>query len=77
MVNNTAAVMTGAGPEADVEFHVRHDDEGQPTALIVPDEGSSFFWINAAAPVHDQLLMFLVQIEKHGEGTFGFREIAR
>ena len=77
MINNTAAVMSGSGPAAQVEFFVRRNSDGEAEALIVPEDGNGFFWIHAAAHANKRLLLFLVQIEKHGEGAFGFREIGR
>ena len=77
MVNNTVAIQHVAPEDAHVDFHVEHDADGNATAVFRPESGHGFFWVHAAEMVKSRLFVFLVEIEKHDDSTFGFRETGR
>ncbi len=76
LVNNTAAVQTGHGGAASLEFTVARDSAGQPVALFTPADGKGWLWPQAGVRLGDKLAVFFLQVEKTGEeGAFGFRSI--
>jgi hypothetical protein len=77
IVNNTVAVQDGHGRDAKLRFVVRRAADGKPVALITPADGHGWFWIQAATCVGGKLFVFLVQIEREGDGVFGFRQAAQ
>jgi hypothetical protein len=77
IVNNTAAVQEGHGRGAKLRFIVRRAVDGKPTALITPADGRGWFWIQAGTCIDGRLFLFLVQIEREGDGVFGFRQVAQ
>ena len=74
MVNNTVAIQDGHGDQAMLRFVVRRDVSGKPMALITPADGRGWFWLQAGFFSQGRLYLFLAQIERHGEGVFGFRQ---
>jgi hypothetical protein len=75
LVNNSAALQEGRGANAKMRFVVRQGDDGKPRALITPEEGRGWFWLQAAATVDERLILFLNLVEKTGDpGVFGFRQ---
>ena len=51
--------------------------DGKPVAMITPADGRGWFWIQAGTCVGGKLYLFLVQIERAGDGVFGFRQAAQ
>ena len=75
LVNNTLALQDGVGTNAKVQFIIRHDPDGKPTAFLTPADRHGWFWPQSAACQNNQLYLFLAQIEKSGTGgVFGFRQ---
>ncbi len=74
IVNNAAAVQDGHGTDARLRFVVRRGPDGQPAALLTPADGRGWFWPQAGVAARGRLYLFLAQVEKHGEGVFGFRQ---
>jgi hypothetical protein len=78
MVNNTLALQDGHGKDAKVQFVVRRDDKGKPTAFITPSDKRGWYWPMAEAVSGDRLLLFLAQIERSKTaGVFGFHHLGR
>jgi hypothetical protein len=78
MVNNTLALEDGHGAGAKIQFIVRHDADGKPTAFLTPENKRGWFWPQSAACIGQRLFMFLAQEEKtDAGGAFGFRQIGR
>ncbi len=77
LVNNTVAVQEGHGRDTRLRFVVRRAADGKPAALITPADGRGWFWIQAGTCVGGKLFLFLVQIEREGDGVFGFRQAAQ
>ena len=78
MVNNTLAIQEGRGPKAHVEFIIRRDAQGKPTAFIAPADGNGFNWLQAGAMVDNKVILLLSQIEKtKAGGAFGFKQVGQ
>jgi hypothetical protein len=77
MVNNTVGVQAGPGKAAAIRFISGHDKDGKPSALFLPADGKGWFWPLAPVRVGQRLIVFLTQIEKAGEGPFGFKQIGQ
>ena len=77
MVNNTVAVQEGHGEKARLRFVVRRGSDGKPVAQITPADGRGWFWLQAGASVDSKLYLILAQIERSGDGVFGFRQVAQ
>ena len=78
IVNNTLAFQEGHGTNATLQFIIRQDAEGKPTAFLVPEDKQGWFWLMSSACVDQRLYLFLTQIEKTGTGgAFGFRQIGQ
>ncbi|HMP02298.1 MAG TPA: DUF4185 domain-containing protein [Gemmatales bacterium] len=78
IVNNTAAWQDGVGPAAKVEFFVRRDADGKPTALITPADGKGWYWLFGGALAQGRLWLFLAQIERtNDKSVFGFKQIGQ
>ena len=77
MVNNTAALQHGSGPDAKIEFFIGKSNDGKPAALFTPESKRGWFWPQAAIMASDdRLCVFLAQIEKSpGTGAFAFKQI--
>lgn len=75
MVNNTIGVQDGHGEQAKMHFVVRYAADGKPTAIITPDDGKGWYWLQGGIVISGKLYMFLAQIERTGDGAFGFRQI--
>lgn len=77
MVNNTAALQHGNGPDAKIEFFKGKSNDGKPAALFTPDSKSGWFWPQAAIMAGgNRLCVFFAQIEKTpGTGAFAFKQI--
>jgi hypothetical protein len=78
MVNNSMAMQDGKGPDASLKFFVRHNVEGKPVAIITPENGRGWFWLQSGVCVDRHLYLFLMQVERSGtnsDGAFGFRQI--
>jgi len=78
LVNNTLALQEGMGTNAKMQFIVRHDAGGKPTAFVTPADQQGWFWLQSGALVNQQLFIFLPQFEKTGKGgAFGFRQVGQ
>jgi Domain of unknown function (DUF4185) len=77
IVNNTVAVQEGHGLDAKLRFVVRRTADGKPAALVTPADGRGWFWLQAGTCVGGKLYLFLTQIEREGQGVFGFRQVAQ
>lgn len=77
MVNNTLAIQEGVGEKAKLSYIIRRDAMGKAKAFIEPVDGKGWFWIQAGIKVEGKLYLFLPQMEKAGEGAFGFRQVAQ
>lgn len=78
MVNNTLAIQDGFGAGAKMQFIIRHNANGKPTAFITPADQNGWFWLQAGVYVDNQLFLFLTQIGKtESPGVFGFRQIGQ
>jgi hypothetical protein len=76
MVNNTLALQEGHGANSKLQFIVRHDAGGKPTAFLTPEDQRGWFWPWSSACLGQRLFLFLTQVEKNGAGgAFGFRQI--
>jgi hypothetical protein len=74
IVNNTVGVQSGSAER--VTFSIAEEADGKPAALIRPDDGRGWFWLQAGQADQNRLLLFLNQVEKTGaENVFGFRSI--
>jgi hypothetical protein len=74
IVNNTVGVQNGNAEQ--VTFSIARGADGKPMALIRPDDGRGWFWLQAGQADQNRLLLFLNQVEKTGvESVFGFRSI--
>ncbi len=73
MINNSIAIQDGHEP-SNIEF-LTGGTEKKPDSFFKPPDGHGWFWIHDALPDKDnnKVFVFLDQIEKHGEGVFGFR----
>jgi len=73
MINNSIAIQNGREP-SHIEFLTGGTDKN-PDSFFKPPDGHGWFWIHDALPDKDnnKVFVFLDQIEKHGEGVFGFR----
>jgi hypothetical protein len=78
LVNNTLALEDGHGVNAKIQFIVRYDADGKPTAFLTPENKHGWFWPQSGACVGQRLFLFLAQEEKtDAGGAFGFRQIGR
>lgn len=77
MVKNTLAIQSGTGPNAPIEFITGATENGKPTAFFTPADGEGWLWPLAAVRVDDRLVVFLAQLEKAGDGPFGFKAIGQ
>lgn len=77
IVNNSVAIQTGRSAQtAQVTFHYGRHPDGQPEAVIEPEDGRGWFWIYDGIRTAGGLYLFLVQIERSEDPTvFGFRLI--
>lgn len=74
IVNNTVGLMrsSAAGPRLD--FSIRRNGEGAPSAFLAPPDGRGWFWLQAGAVADGRLWLFLPQVERTEDpGVFGFR----
>lgn len=75
IVNNTLALQDGHGTKAKLQFVIRHDAGGKPTAFLVPENKQGWFWLHSGACVGQRLYLFSMQMQKTGDrGVFGFRQ---
>jgi hypothetical protein len=78
IVNNTLALQDGRGAGAKVQFIIRHDAEGKPTAFVTPQDKRGWFWLQSGAGIGKSLVLFLAQFEKtDAKDVFGFRQIGQ
>lgn len=78
MVNNTLAVQTGRGKDAEIRFIAGKTKDEKPAAIFIPQDGNGWFWVQAGVRVGERLVVFLPQIEKTGDGgAFGFKHIGQ
>jgi hypothetical protein len=77
MVNNTVGVQTGPAKDAAIRFVAGRDKDSKPTAVFLPTDGKGWFWPLAPVMVRQSLIVFLTQIEKAGDGPFGFKQIGQ
>ena len=77
MVNNTVGVQSDRATDAPIRFVAGRDKVGKPAAVFLPADGKGWFWPLAPVPVGERLIVFLTQIEKAGEGVFGFKQIGQ
>src|SRR5262245_36800631 len=78
MVNSSVAIQEGTGKDAQIKFLIRRNGNDKPAALLVPDDGKGWFWLQSGVRVGDPLYLFLAQIEKtETPGVFGFRQIGQ
>lgn len=78
IVNNTLALQDGRVPGAKLQFIVRHDVDGKPTAFLTPADHRGWFWMLSGVYVQKHLYMVLMQMDKTGaNNVFGFRQIGQ
>ena len=77
LVNNSAAIQQGRkAATAKIRFFFGRSAEGQPAALIKPDDGRGWFWIFDGVKTPGGLYVFLIQIERTpGDAVFGFKVV--
>lgn len=74
LVNNTVALQRGPRAAPSIDFSIRRNGEGVPSAFLAPPDGRGWFWLQAGAVADGRLWMFLPQIERTEDpGVFGFR----
>ncbi len=72
IVNNSIGVQEGH--RGRVSCSIAHGSDGKPRAMIVPDDGRGWFWLQAGVADGNRLSLFLAQIEKtEDKSVFGFR----
>ena len=76
IVNNTLAIET-VGSKKPPRFIIRKDDQGKPMAMFTPADGRGWFWLHDAVVHGGKLYCVLAQIERQGEGAFGFRQVGQ
>jgi len=74
MINNSIALQKGSDPST-ARF-ITGGTDSNAASFFVPPDGKGWFWIHDAVPDcgDGKILVFLDQIEKSGEGVFGFRQ---
>lgn len=78
MVNNTIGIQNGLRVDAAIRFAAGQNKEGKAAALLVPAEGTGWFWPQAGVCVEGRLFVFLAQVKKTKQGgAFGFRHIGQ
>jgi hypothetical protein len=77
IVNNAVAVQEGHGPSAKLRFVVRRGTDGKPAALLAPADRHGWLWPQAGVCVNGRLYLLLSQIERTGDGVFGFRQVGQ
>ncbi len=77
LVNNTVAIQRGKDAvTAKIRFFFDQAPDGQPAALIRPDDGRGWFWIFDGAITPQGLYIFLIQIERTaGDAVFDFKVV--
>jgi Domain of unknown function (DUF4185) len=76
IVNNTFGLQEGHGAGAKLQFVIRHDADGKPTAFLTPKDKRGWFWLHSGAYMGNRLFLFLMQIEKTDTNSvLGFRQI--
>ena len=74
LINNSVGVQTAADSKITVDFHWRKSPGEKPRALIVPEDGTGWYWLFAGTRVGDRLQLFLWQMVKTNDpGAFGFK----
>jgi len=43
--------------------------------MVTPADGKGWFWLQGGGAANDRLYLFLSQIERSGDGVFGFRQV--
>jgi hypothetical protein len=76
MINNSIGLQKGHDPST-LQFFT--GGTGNDSAsFFTPPDGKGWFWVHDAVPDQgdSKIIVFLDQIEKSGEGVFGFRQTA-
>ncbi|MGV8123776.1 MAG: DUF5005 domain-containing protein [Candidatus Xenobiia bacterium LiM19] len=76
MINNSIALQQGRDPST-IKF-ITGGTENNAASFFTPPDGKGWFWVHDAVPDRGdgKIVVFLDQIEKSGEGVFGFRQTA-
>jgi hypothetical protein len=77
MVNNTLAIQKGADATGAIRFITGPEKDDKPTAVFTPADGEGWLWPLAAVRADNRLLIFLPQLDKAGDGPFGFKVIGQ
>ena len=72
-IRSAFRTATARGLSCDLSFGRRAD--GKPAAMITPADGKGWFWLQGAVAANGKLYLFLSQIERSGDGVFGFRQV--
>ncbi|MBL1218051.1 MAG: DUF5005 domain-containing protein [Planctomycetes bacterium] len=77
LVNNTAALLTGAQPTEDrIRFFVRNDANGKPRALAIPDTPNSnpddWYWFQDGVSINGTVHVFALRMKTGNGGEFNF-----
>lgn len=77
LVNNTVAIQLGKdAATSKMDFAFGRAADGQPLALIRPDDGEGWFWIFDGAMTAEGLYVFLIQIDGiAGDSVFDFKVV--
>lgn len=69
-------MQEGRGARSKIQFIIRHNADGKPTAFLTPEDKRGWFWLQWGVHVGKRLFVFLKQAERTGgSSVFGFREI--
>jgi hypothetical protein len=77
LVNNTVAIQQGKdAATASMRFYYNRAADGQPAALIQPEDDRGWFWIFDGVITPEGLTVFLIQIERTpGDAVFDFKVV--
>ena len=77
LVNNTVAIQLGKdAATSKMDFTFGRAADGQPLALIRPDDGRGWFWIFDGVMTPEGLYVFLIQIDRTaGDAVFDFKVV--
>jgi hypothetical protein len=72
IVNNTIGIQENA--TASPQYFINRDEDGKPTAAIVPVDNRGWFWLQSGLLDGRKLMIFLNQVERNEDSSvFGFQ----
>ncbi|MGL6226892.1 MAG: hypothetical protein ACRC10_09755 [Thermoguttaceae bacterium] len=76
MPNHSFALLKGNEPQQDaIRFYYPEDRPRTSNLPFLPEKKGNWYWIGDCFVLGANLYVFLLELEKQGEGMFGFRQV--